>query len=461
MNKLKKEQLFLFGLLLAIFPYFYLCFFTNPSADDFVFAYYFQTQEYFQLLKGTFLGWNGRYASNIFSYLNPIGFGSFFGYKIAPFLMILLFLSSSFYFVKQLFFKEKLQFQITISLVLSLLFFHNMPIISEGVYWFTGSVIYFLGIIIFQFYIGLLIKTIRKKRCLIRGVPLIILLFFVCGFNEVLTLLVLFLLSIITIVFYKNQLERKSLVVIQLLFAILFASILIFAPGNGFRGDAYVEAYNFTHSLSYSILQVARFSFYWIVSIPLIIASIFYFEINKKMRKENVVFQNSFYLNRWLSLLFLFTVTFICVFPPYWLTGILGQHRTLNVAYAFFLPFWFVNLTVWYNYYNQKINLNFLDKTKRVLGIVLFLGLIITANGFNALKDVFSGSARQYDIQLKERFKRLQKNTPISEKLIKFKPIKTKPKCLFTSDITANPKDWKNKAYNLYFCQDSLKIYIK
>jgi hypothetical protein len=49
----------------------------------------------------------------------------------------------------------------------------------------------------------------------------------------------------------------------------------------------------------------------------------------------------------------------------------------------------------------------------------------------------------------------------MSKHLIKFKPIKTKPKCLFTSDITTNPKDWKNKAYNLYFCQDSLQIYIK
>ncbi len=461
MQKVKKEQLFLFGLFLAILPYLYLCVFSNPSADDFVFAYYFQTRDYFEILKDTFLGWNGRYASNVFAYLNPIGFDSFLGYKIVPLLMILLFLISSFYFVKQLFFNQKSIVKISISLVLGLLFFHNMPIISEGVYWYTGAVIYSLGIIVFQFYIGFLIHVIRNKKRKISYVTLTVLLFLACGFNEVLTLLIVFLLGVVALLFVKNRLAFKELIIGQLVLAIVFSSVLIFAPGNSLRGEAYVEAHHFSSSFLASILQVARFSFLWVASIPLLIASFFYYEINKSLKKELKLFQESFYLNRWISLLSLFTVIFICVFPPYWATGILGQHRTLNVGYAFFLPIWFINLTVWMNYYQDKLQLNVSSKNKLILGFVFLLGVMFTGNGFNALNDVFSGNATQYNIELTRRFKSIQNNSEVNSKAIKLEPLTQKPRCLFVSEISSNPKDWRNEAYNLYFRKDSTEIYLE
>ena len=107
MLQIKKQHLFLFGLFLTILPYSYLCFFTNPSADDFVYAYHFQTENYLVLLKQNYLGWNGRYASNIFSNLNPIGFNSFLGYKAASFAMLCLVFLSFFCLVKQVFHQKK------------------------------------------------------------------------------------------------------------------------------------------------------------------------------------------------------------------------------------------------------------------------------------------------------------------------------------------------------------------
>ncbi|MBL4668448.1 MAG: hypothetical protein JKY30_04215 [Flavobacteriales bacterium] len=237
-----------------------------------------------------------------------------------------------------------------------------MPIISEGIYWYTGSVIYTLGLIVFLFYVALLIKVIRENKKRVYALFLITLLFFVCGFNEVLTLLVVFFLVILSYIFYKKELQGKKIIIIQFLFSVLFAAIVILSPGNGLRGEAYPDAHNFSHSFLYSVMQVGRFSFLWIVSIPLVLASFIYFQINKKMRDENSLFQNSFYMNRWFSLLILFAIIFICVFPPYWATGILGQHRTLNVAYFFFIITWFVNLTVWYIIMKTSCDLSFLRK---------------------------------------------------------------------------------------------------
>tara|TARA_B100000809_G_scaffold81337_2_gene79645 strand:+ start:1390 stop:1569 length:180 start_codon:yes stop_codon:yes gene_type:complete len=43
---------------------------------------------------------------------------------------------------------------------------------------------------------------------------------------------------------------------------------------------------------------------------------------------------------------------------------------------------------------------------------------------------------------------------------IKFERV-VQPKCLFVSDISEDPLDWKNQAYNLYFRKDFVKIYKK
>ena len=458
---MKKQYIFLFFLFLAIFPYCYLCFFANPSSDDFGFSFQSQTNEFWYLIKQTYLYWNGRYVSNVFIYLNPIVFGSFFGYKIIPLLMIILFVFANFIFVSQIFHTKTKQNKLLISLLLSLLFLQNMPIISEGIYWYTGSVIYTLGLIVFLFYVALLIKVIRENKKRVYALFLITLLFFVCGFNEVLTLLVVFFLVILSYIFYKKELQGKKIIIIQFLFSVLFAAIVILSPGNGLRGEAYPDAHNFSHSFLYSVMQVGRFSFLWIVSIPLILASFIYFQINKKARDENTLFQNSFYMNRWFSLLILFAIIFICVFPPYWATGILGQHRTLNIAYFFFIITWFVNLTVWYNYYENKLRFEFSKKVKVSFSIFLLIGILFTGNGFNVLDDIFSGSASQYNKQLKNRFTNLRGYPKGKGKIVAILPLKVYPKCLFVSDITDNPKDWTNQAYNLYFRIDSTEIVLK
>ena len=45
------------------------------------------------------------------------------------------------------------------------------------------------------------------------------------------------------------------------------------------------------------------------------------------------------------SFLLLFVI-FFSSFLPYWVSGILGQHRTLNVAYFMFIILWFSTITV-------------------------------------------------------------------------------------------------------------------
>ena len=460
MKKIKFQEIFLVGLFLTMLPYCYLCFFTNPVSDDFPFSYRFQTEQCLEWLKSYYLNWNGRYVSNIFVHLNPLAFNSFFWYKVVSGLTIVLMFCGNYVFIRELFCKSKVQTQWTVALILNALFFHNMPIISEGVYWFTGASIYTLGVVFTFVYAALLIREIRSRGSFFRRGLLMVLLFLCCGFSEVLTFLIVFFLGTLSFVFYKNQLVRQRLVFVQLLGAIVFSCLLVFSPGNAVRESVYENSHNLSSSLIYSVAQVARFCLVWLCSLPFVVASLFYLSVGKKLRKY-VWFDKSFYLNRGEALILLLLIVFICVFPPYWATGMLGQHRTLNVAYAFFLPMWFVLLTVWQNYYKEKISFNYLPKIKRVLAVVFFLALLFTGNGFGALNDLFSGSAKRYDSQLTKRFKMLQGPLQKNQSIFVFEPLKAKPHCLFSSDISDSPKDWKNRAYNLYFRTDSTDIYLK
>jgi uncharacterized membrane protein YkvI len=198
----------------------------------------------------------------------------------------------------------------------------------------------------------------------------------------------------------------------------------------------------------------------WVISVPLIAGSLLYWSLNKKMVVGSNLFKNSFYLNRWLSLFILFSIVFICVFPAYWATGMLGQHRTLNVAYFFFLIMWFTNLTVWYNYYDDRLSIKLKKNRRLYLVTIMIAALIFTGNGYNALKDIFGGSANSFNKEQVKRFKLLSDAQTRKAKDLVLTPISAKPKSLYTYDVTSDPKDWRNQAYNLYFRLDSMGVYL-
>tara|TARA_B100000809_G_C15137470_1_gene531329 strand:+ start:85 stop:1524 length:1440 start_codon:yes stop_codon:yes gene_type:complete len=460
MKKINKSYTLLFILIVAILPYCYLCFFANPISDDFSLATQVQQNDFFEIVYEQYFIRNGRYVSSSLSFLNPIGFNSFFGYKLMSLLLIVVTFLSALFFINQLLYFRSKVFKVTTSLILFLMFFQNMPIISEGIYWYTGSVIYTLGTFVFLFYSGFFIKFLRKELEGYRLALLTFLLFISCGFNEVLTLLIVFVLGVVTFVCFQKDFKLKKVVLWQFIFACLFAAILIVAPGNAVRGNSYSESHRFLYSLSYSIMQVGRFTALWIASIPLIAASLLYYFLNKNLALENQLFKDSFYLNRRTSLFLLFSIIFICVFPAYWATGLLGQHRTLNVAYFFFIIMWFINLTVWYNYYYHRVKINVRENVKVYLIIGLLVGLCFTGNGYNALEDIFEGTASSFNKEHQDRFKTLSGAKGSNVKYLFLLPIKSKPKCLFVSDITNDSKHWINQAYNMYFRVDSLDIYL-
>lgn len=448
-------------LLLTLAPYILLSFFSQPVTEDFGFSARFQQNDFTQLLITSYQKMNGRYIANIAMYLNPLSFNSFLGYKLVPlFLILLLFLANSF-LVSQVFLSTDKIKRLIIATIITLLFLHGMPLISEGLYWYTAASIYQMGLIMTLFYVAMFIKVIvnHKNNGFFAHSLLTLFLFLSCGFNETLTLTITFFITITTFIFYKNNLKNKQYVLIQLFFTLLFLSVMVFAPGNIYREGMYENSHDFFNSLFYSFLQVGRFFIKWIFSLPILIISFLYVVYHDKIIREIPMAKKSFYLKPWMSFPILLSIIFLAVFPPYWFTGILGQHRTLNVAYLFFLLTWFVNLTVWINH--CRLNKKLLWFRKQYLAIIFFIvSLNATTNGYHAWKDIFTGDAVNYDAQLKLRNLKLNEASKTQPKKVTLTPINYKPKTLFVTDIDPDPGFWTNQGYNDYYNLKSTKIYI-
>ena len=405
-----KNYLFLLVLIVILIPYLLLSAYCSPIADDFTYSLRGKENPLFATLQHDFFHWNGRYFSNILVLHNPLVFDSLTGYKLIPVVLILLTLLSFHLFVYALSHEYLKKIEIlTISLLLTVLFLYQMPLISEGIYWYTGAVTYQSGNFALLIFASLLILHYKRKflfrSSVIHICISVSMLVITIGSNEISMLLCLSLLIILNVLAFLKKLKNKKTLFFFLLLTLTFSSLVFFAPGNHVREGYASEKHLFFKSLFYSLAQTARFTSQWILSLPLLGISVLYYFLHKNVLIKTELFSKSFFLTPLLSLFFLFFVVFISIFPAYWSMGILGQHRTINVAYFSFIVLWFINLSVFFNHFKNKVNklAPLSPKAELLLIICIVLFLTWSRNSFTAISDLYSGRAEKFNNQMNDR----------------------------------------------------------
>lgn len=445
-------------LLVILSPYLYISQYCNPVTDDLTYAFKGKNPDFWNVYFGEYENWNGRYFSNFLVLINPVSSDNFTLYKFIPIALIILTFISIFYLIHQLIqniFNSI--FKIQISLIILLLYLQTMPIISEGIYWYTGAVTYQVGIISALLFLGMLVQFYNgnwvMKNKLIHSIMILLLLFISAGCNELNMVLSIFILLIIGIKTYSYS-KYRNFILLFLFASILFGILVYFAPGNENRGDNFEEKHDFFRSLFYSAAQTIRFFTIWLSGGTLLIASLLYYPICKKLSEEIPLFKNSFHLSPVMALLLSLSFIFIGAFLPYWSTGNLGQHRTMNVSLFFFMLTWFVFLTSLYNSNLLKWE-NLHPKIKIILFSVLCLTLFFTNNGWNVIHDLYSGNAKSYDEQMNERYEKIRN---MNDDLY-LPMIKNPPKTLFVLDLIDDPNHWQNRSYTVFFNKTEYLIY--
>ena len=470
----RKRFVILFIVLLLLFvilliPYFYLSFFSYPIGDDLFFSSLTINRGYCATCKMISNNMTGRYFSNLLLPLNPMVWGSFTAYKLVPFVSFFMLIISAYFFLHSILRKYFSCKTILIAvLFFCTVYFFQAPALFQNFYWFTGIASYQIGNILVLPYFALIIDLLNKRFVVNRPVHvfiLIIMLFALIGVNEVLMLILVAFHVLLYISFYKNTRE-KHFIIVLLILSVAFSCIVFFSNGTSERLAYYHHNKDLIHSSSMTLFQTVRFLFSWIFNIPMILFSIIFIPFSIKLNKRISAFRNLYILKPFVFIWFIPLVLFLCIFPPYCSTGILGQHRTVNVAYFFFVFLWFSNLIVWSKHI-ERVNIHLLLKRKRIyyaVLIALFLSLILSNNNEKMVySDILSGKVKEFDSEMKIRFETLALAKQNKNAKCYLKKLKSKPGSLSFWDVGVNPDGFVNYEYAIYYkipevvCEDCLE----
>lgn len=454
------QLLFVFLLLAAVFPFLWIAFYCHPAADDYAYAWSSKEFGIMASCKRDYFNWNGRYFSNVLMFCNPIAFNSFKGYQLVPVLLIFFTFFSIWLFLKEVFrdFLSKIQL-LSWSLLLCLLFLIQMPQLAQGIYWYTGAVSYQGACILTLMYITHLLRFTRNNYLINRQIDLILLgleLFCIVGFNETAMLQLLFL-HFLCLIYYR----LKWFITLS---AVLLMSVLIvvLAPGNEGRAAHFQQAHQFMHSLGYSAMQTFRFLLTWVSSYPLFFSSLLFIPIAFQLQSVKSFFLNRLSISPKICFLILVGLIFISVFPAYWSTGILGQHRTLNAACFLFVCYWFVNLYVWIKNYNKHPLLLRISEMcihyKTAFLLLLFCSFFIRGNLFLVSKDLWTGSAKSYHREMQQRYTKIASSKSIASKNCILDSLMAKPESIYSFDISADSTYWMNRGEAAFFGLENIRV---
>ncbi|MEO8068588.1 MAG: DUF6056 family protein [Flavobacteriales bacterium] len=447
-------RIFLLLLTVSLLKHAWLARYCHPMADDWSYAYQGQAFRLLPWLQGEYLNWNGRYFSNILIGQGPLvlGLDALWLYRSVPVLLMLLTVVGAYAFVRSISRGVLSRSdEWTAALLFFALFIQGMPDIREGFYWYTGAITYQLGNILALFHAARVLRS--QERTWASTVVDALLLAIVMGCSEVhMILMVVFHGLLITWRWRRGATIRKNGLWL-LAVALLCTVAVVLAPGNAVRSALFTGTHDPLHSLWMSALQSVRFGLTWMSNPVLLLLSFLYIPAVRSFAQRSPLFAKAFHLKPWMSTLALPAIIFLCAFPAYWGTGILGQHRTVNVAYFFFLPLWFINLTVWDVHVFQRKWVRWPRLTQPMLVgvLVAVLGFFnLYGNGGRASRDLVTGKAARFDGQVGARYPVLEQARENDDPIV-LRAIADPPESLYLLELREDPNDWVNQCYALYF----------
>lgn len=404
------KRLLLLALLLSVVPFLLLTIFSHPAHDDFNFAIRVFKNGFIATQRDFYLGWTGRYFATAISSLTPLTFGGFVAYKAVGSLAILLTFVSILSLVDAWAKSNVARIDKLIAAAfLTALFSNQTPDVTEAYFWMTGASYYTLGCILTLFFFATATKTSDKSPGfnVISSVASCLLIIAIVGSNE--TLMVILLLAVLPITI-KKWIDKKAdrrMWVIYTAIAITCAAVVIAAPGNAVRGGYFPGKHRFFFSLGMSLLQESRFLLTWLFNPAFIMGTIFFIPVAGELSEKTKILRQV-RVHPLLISLWLLIMVFAGFFPAYWSTGLLGQHRTVNEVWLFFMIGWFVNILIWVNYLKQERGLRpfpSLPKYAYIIGVPLLLFSLFSLNNTRAaIADLVSLRAYHYDIAVKQRY---------------------------------------------------------
>jgi hypothetical protein len=449
---------------LAVGRYLLVTLYIHPFADDWSYTVAGMESPLLQRLVQEHRSWNGRWFSNILVLNNPMVLGleqGLFLYRTVPVMLLGLTFVGAFLLWRELFQRtaDRCHGILAASLFL-VLYLQLMPDLCEGIYWYTGAISYQLPSALLLMLMASWSRYFREQGRWTRGWSILangLLTAMIAGCSEThMVLMVLFYGALILWKWRTDGTAPKVLLVFSL-FAIALGLFMFLAPGNAVRAANFPERGRLLHTLTYATLHTGRFVLTWLVSPALLAASVVWALF---VRRSGIAVDRSIAPGG--VLLVTGMVVFLLMALPFWSTGILGQHRTVNVACILFLPGWalFLATVGRYALVERLLAMVAAPVRQRMVWAVFFVALFFTGNGFRAGVDLQEGRLGHYDRGVSARYEAIRTAVASGAAELRLEAIDPMPRSLRILDAGPDPGHWGNSQLVRYFGGSDLRLIV-
>ncbi len=451
-------------LVLGLCRYIWLATYMHPYADDLTYAIAAYQQPLAERLVNEYHHWNGRLASNILVLRGPLAWGQAQAlalYRCVPVLWIIGMVGAWLVLLrtaKLTVLPRELTF--TAALVLTTLWLHALPDLTEGLYWYTGAVTYTLPHLLLILLVAAALRLRAAISPLARmGWQVCIALFsiWIIWSNEV-HLTILVLASPLLLMVSSRMSDRWAHGAWLVLTVILGAAVCsVVAPGNAVRASLFEGGGQVVHTAGWTVLQTVRFVVTWSLSPGLVLATMLGLIWLRGQDPEHiplVPFRWYFVAAAMLG------VVVVCVALPYWATGLLGQHRTVNVAWSLYLPLWCILIVALDQQLLQPkgIVVPCSGPVRRWLTVAMVLALLAGGNDGRAAHDLLTGAAAQNDRAWNERYTTIRVAAKAGLQELHLPPLPQSTAALRIMELKRDPEQWTNMALVHYLDARPLRI---
>jgi hypothetical protein len=445
----------------ALIPYLVVCFYALPFADDFCFGWTASENiPFVKKILNQYLLWNGRYTADVLVNVHPLVSGKIIYYQLCSFVAIVAMPVVVHGFITSLLGTTQIQdssprkaevqndkkgrfYAAIFSLFVTLFYLNYQPNITEGIYWYIGIANYHLGNLLLLVQITLLLNALSatgKMKITLHAISLLLLVVSV-GFNEVGALLIPSLYFLLFVLHFQLRSLDFRLSAVYCAVTIIASAFVFFSPGNFVRSVEFENRYSLLHSLLYATLQTIRFLAKWMLNVPFVLLSAVVIANASKLK-------NNVQADYRLLLVAILAIVFCGSFLPYFATGVLGQHRTINYVFFFFILLWPLFLLSVSERFNVPDKLQLLSKANVVAPLLITstLLLAITGNGVKLLADFKHHTFDRYEATFYKRQADIVQNPD--------KPIEklgTVPATFTIVDVRSDTAWWVDKCMKKYY----------
>lgn len=427
------QNITLFLSVLLLIGLIYISFFNVYQTDDYIFSYSTTELGLIGNIEDFYMNWGGRYFGYTINMFNPVSHDpDNIVPKIYPIFLILSFIT-----VVSLNFRQYFSYSLTESFKKSLLlfFFYSVILIniSEHYYWFTGSNVYFLPIILSGFLLLFYGKFQGSGRKIWFYLSLLVIAILM-GSNEILALLLLGIL-----VYFNTQTKSKE---VRILLIVSFIGFLLtfLAPGNFKRMSELDEPFykTWVRRIAFFVANTTYIFLKTLLIMPIFIA-IFNEELT--ILKEKISLKKA---------LMVFSISFLPLLFLAYIMNLIGRPFE-NILFFFLLSFSLIIISK----FNQ------IKKYWWLSGVIIFIpatnifpqnyaGFNLSYNLNNVAKELIFTDLKSYNGEVEDRINRL-KNSPQDSIIID--KIKTVPKVLYFGELSSvnEPRSFVNNQLEKYF----------